>query len=31
MPLLTSFIDGRYIPERANAERFETKIGRAHV
>lgn len=24
MPLLTSFIDGRYIPERANAERFET-------
>ena len=24
MPLLTSFIDGRYIPERADAERFET-------
>ena len=24
MPLLTSFIDGRYVPERADAERFET-------
>ena len=24
MPLLTSFINGRYVPERADAERFET-------